>query len=186
LQVQPADFICRFPVQPADFICRFPVQPADAGLPVSRQPLLQERQQAGYISLPEAHRIQPQAGEEQAAQDAVVVRHDLPILAHLPVEPAHLPLVGHQNQVFLHPVAAIDPQFVVQVVRDAASCDLYHQLRRAGQVVVPVDPCPARAFDPQTSIRLEHILPVETQRGVVHRAQPWCGSAIDGQPCHDQ
>lgn len=83
--------------------------------------------------------VEPQSGEERAAQDARRVHllpHVAPFAQH---EPVHFTVVDTVHDVLLHPVAAVHVEFLVQVVADRTRRHLTHEFGRADHIPFRVD-----------------------------------------------
>ena len=80
------------------------------------QPFLQARQHRGQITGEEGRRVQPQAGEDLAAQDPLRVGLQRPCTPLAEDEPVHLLLIHLHGQVLLHAVPGVHAALVVQVI----------------------------------------------------------------------
>ena len=159
----------------------------EIGMLAGTDALEDHRQDPGRIAADHRGRVEPEAGEDLAAEDAVG-----PGSRRLYCPP------GRTNQSIARsrtrqtmysrtPLPAIDALLLAEVDAGAAGRDLGHQLGAALDVIVRADPHSPAALraDDQERVGLGHVSEVEADAAVVARLHTGSAGPIDPQPAHE-
>jgi hypothetical protein len=139
-------------------------------------------------SVPPEHgcRIEPQAGENLGAQDAILSRSQFLKSALSRNEPHDLVLSQRHHEVFAHAGALVIVPLGVQVDRFPTRGDLDDKFRRADDIFVFFLGLPAFCRgDQQTGIGLWFALFAEDVRGVIEGLAAGGGLLVFGEPVDD-
>src|SRR5687767_10416086 len=102
--------------------------------------LLQHGTDPGGVAANHRGRVEPEAGEDLALENAVAVGDEAPVAPAVQGEPVDRLVVDAPDDVLADAVAAVGFELVVQVVAGAAGGDLAGQLRGPFDVAVVTGP----------------------------------------------
>ena len=108
------------------------------------QTLVQDGEDLCQVTGQKRGRIEPEAGEDRAAEDPIRRERHRLVSALAKDEPVDLPVEHAPDDVFADAIAAIDVSFSCEVVAGAAGGDLGDKLGRALDVIVFADRVPGR------------------------------------------
>ena len=134
-----------------------------------REPVAQDGVDAGQIAGQQCGHVKPQAGEHDAAGDAVGVGKQRVKAAFAENESVDRGILHAPDKIFAYPIAAISIQLRPQILTHCARRHFRDEFGSALNISIPIDLClpTTNWIDQKTQVRLRFVVDIEPYRGVI-------------------